>query len=114
MADNQQDDHQRREKELSRQVGKKETRKLRARHRYNSIWFGLGTFGIIGWSVAIPMLLGIFIGIWIDSNWPSRFSWTLMLLLVGVVLGCLNAWHWIERERHSIEEEEGEDDPGDV
>ena len=70
--------------------------------------------GIIGWSVAIPMLLGIFIGIWIDSNWTSRYSWTLMLLLVGVVLGCLNAWHWIERERQSIEEEEGENDPGDV
>ena len=32
-----------------------------------------------------------------------------MLLLLGVVLGCLNAWHWIERERRSIEEEEKRD-----
>ena len=66
-------------------------------------------FGVIGWSVAIPTLLGIFIGIWIDTTWPSRFSWTLMLLFAGVVLGCLNAWSWIERERRSIEEEEGDD-----
>jgi ATP synthase protein I len=52
------------------------------------------------------MLLGIGIGIWIDTQWPSRVSWTLTLLLVGVVLGCLNAWHWIDRERQIIEEEE--------
>ncbi len=106
MADKQQDHHQRREQELSRRVGKKETRKLRARHRYNSIWFGLGTFGIIGWSVSIPILIGIFIGAWIDSTWPSQFSWTLMLLLGGVVLGCMNAWRWIDRESRFVDEEE--------
>ncbi|MDJ0774758.1 MAG: AtpZ/AtpI family protein [Mastigocoleus sp. MO_167.B18] len=36
-----------------------------------------------------------------DSHFPSPYSWTLMLLFVGVVLGCMNAWYWIERERCS-------------
>ena len=62
------------------------------------IYFGFGMFGLIGWSVAVPTVAGIALGIWIDNAWPSRYSWTLMLLVLGVVLGCLNAWHWIERE----------------
>ena len=84
---------------LSRKIATKEERKLRARREGDrSIWYGLGMMGVIGWAVAIPTLLGIAIGIWIDTRWPSRFSWTLMLLFVGVVLGCLNAWYWVKRE----------------
>jgi len=63
-----------------------------------SIWFGLGMFGLIGWSVAIPTLIGVAVGIWIDTTWPSRFSWTLMLLFIGVISGCVNAWYWVKRE----------------
>lgn len=84
---------------LGRRVAVKEERKLRARREGDrSIWYGLGMMGLIGWAVAIPTLLGIAVGIWIDIRWPSRFSWTLMLLFVGVVLGCLNAWFWVKRE----------------
>ncbi|MCL5123377.1 MAG: AtpZ/AtpI family protein [Deltaproteobacteria bacterium] len=62
-----------------------------------SIWFGLGMFGIVGWSVAVPTLVGAAIGVWIDSRYPSRFSWTLMLLFAGVLFGSINAWYWINR-----------------
>lgn len=105
-----QDDQKRNPRSLGERVGEKETRKLKARRRPVSIWFGLGLFGVIGWSIAIPILLCVLIGIWIDTNWPGRFSWTLTLLLVGVVVGCLNAWRWLERERQQIEEEVHEHD----
>jgi ATP synthase protein I len=87
---------------LRQTVGAKEARKLKARReRPRELWFGLGMFGLVGWSVAIPTVLGVALGVWIDVTWPSRFSWTLMLLFVGVVLGCLNAWYWVQREsRH--------------
>ena len=79
-------------------VGAKETRKMEARRDGNrSIWFGLGMFGIVGWSVAVPTLVGTAIGVWIDSRYPSRFSWTLMLLFAGVLFGSINAWYWINR-----------------
>ncbi|ERT09597.1 F0F1-ATPase subunit family protein [Lyngbya aestuarii BL J] len=55
-------------------------------------------FGLVGWAIAIPTLIGIFIGVWIDTNWPSPYSWTLMLLFLGVILGCFNAWYWVQRE----------------
>jgi len=90
---------------LVEEVGKKENRKIKARRERDrrSVWFGLGMFGIIGWSVAIPTIVGIAIGIWIDTKWPGRFSWTLMLLVIGIALGCLNAWYWVSRERKEIE-----------
>jgi ATP synthase protein I len=97
---------------LSEQVGLKETRKIRARgQRDRSVWFGLGMFGLVGWSVAIPTLIGVALGIWIDLRWPSRFSWTLMCLVMGILLGCLNAWFWVTRERERIEQEK--EGPGD-
>ena len=80
-------------------VGTKENRKIRARQEADrGVWFGLGMFGLVGWSVAIPTLFAIAAGIWIDKRWPSPYSWTLMLLVIGVVAGCLNAWYWVRRE----------------
>ena len=91
---------------LCDEVGARETRKLRARRqKRESVWFGLGMMGLVGWSVAVPMLVGLAIGWAIDSRLPTRFSFTLMLLFAGAVVGCLNAWHWITRERRAIEEE---------
>ena len=59
------------------------------------VWFGLGTMGLIGWSVVVPTLLGAALGLWIDRTHPGGRSWTLALLVAGLVLGCLNAWRWI-------------------
>ncbi len=83
---------------LEHEVQEKELRKLRARANPQSVWFGLGMFGLVGWSVAVPALVGIGLGVWIDRRWPSRFSWTLMLLFLGIAFGCLNAWRWVSRE----------------
>ena len=86
-------------RDLERTVAQKQNRKLKARRIGDrSVWFGLGMFGLVGWSVAIPSLIGIAVGVWIDAHFPSRFSWTLMLLFLGVALGCLNAWSWVRRE----------------
>ena len=87
------------EEKMLEGVEHKAARKIRARRGGDrSIWFGLGMFGLVGWSVAIPTLIGLAVGIWIDMRWPSRFSWTLMGLIIGVALGCVNAWFWVKRE----------------
>jgi ATP synthase protein I len=69
-----------------------------------SLWFGLGMSGLVGWSVALPTLVGTAIGIWIDTRWPSQYSWTLMLMLLGLIIGCLNAWFWIQKESQDEED----------
>lgn len=69
----------------------------RKRHR-ESAWYGLGMFGLVGWSVAVPIVAGIALGIWIDRRWPGEVSWTLTLLIAGAALGAMNAWYWVQRE----------------
>lgn len=89
--------------QFSKTVADKQRRKIRARREQDvSAWFGLGMFGLVGWAVAVPTLLGIGLGWWIDHTWESQYSWTLMLLLGGIFLGVLNAWQWVMREREQI------------
>ena len=88
-----------RRKDLADTIGEKAARRARARAQPgHSVWFGLGMFGLVGWSVAVPTVLGVVLGVWIDKHWPGRASWTLTLLFLGVLLGCMNAWYWIKRE----------------
>ena len=85
-------------KHFQERVETKAKRKIEARSKPKNVWFGLRMFGMVGWSVAIPSLIGIALGVWIDTHINSQYSWTLMLLVAGVVLGCFNAWYWIEKE----------------
>jgi len=89
---------------FSDEIGRKEKRRLRKKYdKDTSIWFGFGLFGIIGWAVMIPTIIGIAIGVWMDTRYQGGISWTLTFLFIGITLGCLNAWYWIVRERKKIE-----------
>ena len=102
------DDHivpEKRGEHVTSEVGRKAERKIEARGREErGVWFGLGMFGLIGWSVAIPTLVGVAIGWWLDRRFDDPVSWTLTLMIVGVVLGCLNAWYWMKREGRDHDE----------
>ena len=77
---------------MVREVGSKQQRMVRARRDKSSPWSAIAILGVVGWSVALPTLAGVALGLWIEHRWPSRFDWSLMLLLTGLVLGCINAW----------------------
>jgi ATP synthase protein I len=95
--------------ELSREVRDKARRKLKAqKEEHRSVWSGLGMFGLIGWSIVVPTLVGAALGAWLDRKYPQSFSWTLSLLLLGLILGCLLAWQWVEKERQDINQDEDE------
>ncbi len=94
---------------LARQVGAQEARKLKARRGNADVWFGLGMMGLVGWSVVLPTLLGSALGQWLDKHHPGKHGWTLALLVAGLAIGCLNAWHWVAREERAMREtSEGE------
>lgn len=77
----------------------------RARPTWNPL-HGLSAFGVIGWSVALPAVLGAVLGVWLDRALPQSFSWPLALILGGIVVGVIVAWEWIAREaRHTAESE---------
>lgn len=60
---------------------------------------GLGVFGVIGWSVAVPTVGGAFLGMWLNRVAPQSFSWPIALILGGVVVGAMVAWNWIDTSR---------------
>lgn len=94
---------------LEVEIEQKQSRKLHARRsREKGVWFGLGMMGTVGWSVTVPTLLGVALGLWIDLHWPGRVSWTLVLLFGGLILGCLNAWFWVSRQQQEMEQEKEE------
>jgi ATP synthase protein I len=82
-----------------KKIGEKERQKLKSlRKNKESVWSGLGMFGMVGWSIAVPTLLGIMLGIWLDKIKPQSFSWTLTFLAAGLFIGCLIAWFWVSKE----------------
>jgi ATP synthase protein I len=93
---------------FSKTVGEKEKRKLQALHENKrSVWAGLGTFGMVGWSVAVPTLIGAALGAWLDKNYPESISWTLTFLVAGLFIGCFIAWQWIAKEDKMMHQDKG-------
>lgn len=90
-------------------VGRQAARKLRAaRNPAPGVWFGLGMMGLVGWSVAVPTLAGTALGFWLDQHHPGRHPWTLALLVLGLALGCLNAWQWVAQQGKAMKEDDDE------
>ena len=82
------------------QIGRSAARKQGARDNPGpSPLRGIGTFGMIGWSVAVPTVGGAFLGMWLDAAYRQTFSWTIALILGGVAVGAAIAWVWIDKEK---------------
>lgn len=102
------------DKKLSQLIQIREMQKIKERRRSkHAVLKGIGLFGLIGWSVVVPTLLGTYVGIWIDRTYPSVHSWTLTLLLTGLIVGCAGAWYWLSREKKDIQKM-GQDNGGNL
>lgn len=86
------------EEELLEKIEKDSSKKIKSEEEGSEIMFGLGLFGIVGWSIAIPTLLGIALGVYLDKKFTQSFSWTITLLFAGVILGSFNAWRWVKEK----------------
>jgi ATP synthase protein I len=92
------------------QIGTKAARKLKARKSTPGVWFGLGMMGLIGWSVVVPTLLGAALGLWLDNHHPGKHPWTLALMVVGLAIGCVNAWYWVAQQEKAMRDESEDGD----
>ncbi|MDR3538572.1 MAG: AtpZ/AtpI family protein [Acetobacteraceae bacterium] len=78
-------------------------RRLRERHRE---WLRQGDpsfprylaqVGVLGWTIVVPTLAGVFIGRWIDRQLATGIFWTGPLMLLGLAAGCWTAWRWMQQ-----------------
>jgi len=98
------------EPDLAGQIGAKAARKLKARKSTQGVWFGLGMMGLVGWSVVVPTLLGAALGLWLDQHHPGKHAWTLALMVVGLAIGCVNAWYWVAQQEKAMRDEPEDSD----
>ena len=58
----------------------------------------LSQIGVLGWIIVTPMLIGVFVGRWIDAKLGTGIFWTAPLLMLGAAIGCWSAWKWMKSE----------------
>src|SRR5690606_1401117 len=88
---------QRERRRLRGAVERQGERRRRARRAGDrGFWFGLSSFGMVGWSIAVPTLLGVALGLWLDARFGGGIRYTLSFLIAGLVLGMTNVWRWIQ------------------
>ena len=63
-----------------------------------SIGQNLAMIGVLGWTIVLPTLLGLFAGRWLDRQFNMGIFWTLGLLVVGLTAGCVLAWRRMHSE----------------
>ena len=60
----------------------------------------LSTFlGKVALSVIAAPLGGYLLGLLMDQRWPGEMSWSLTLLLLGLIVGLIYLWLWMKRDR---------------
>ncbi len=77
---------------------RRERRARSEREGRRSIGQDLAMVGVLGWTIVIPTLLGVFAGRWLDRRFHSGIFWTLGLIVAGVTAGCYLAWQRLNRE----------------
>ena len=51
----------------------------------------LGTLGLL---IAIPVVLGAYLGVWLDER-SGTYGWTASLILFGVAVGAVNVYLYL-------------------
>ena len=55
----------------------------------------------IGWTIAIPTVLGFLCGHWLDQRYRSGVVLSAGLGMLGLTIGCYSAWRHIAQQRES-------------
>lgn len=83
---------------LDEEVRRRRERHARAqREGGRSIGQDLALVGVIGWTLVIPALLGVYAGRALDRRFGTGVFWTLGFLVAGIVLGCALAWQRLNK-----------------
>ncbi len=60
------------------------------------LWHSIATFGVIGWMIAMPTVLGAYLGRYLDSRLtgPEGISWTITFIMIGLAIGIYSVWRF--------------------
>jgi len=87
--------------EENKKIKKTLVKKVRtmARRDTRILHLNAAILSVYGWQMAIPTLIGIILGRFLDRHFSIPYlSWTLNLIILGAVIGFFNANHWVKKE----------------
>ncbi len=64
----------------------------------NKTWIKDFNLISMGWELALPIFTGVFFGYQIDKHIGSKYTFTLILLLLGIIAGYYSLYRRIELE----------------
>ena len=87
------------EQQMRQAIDLREERRQRwQREGERSLWQNLSMIGAFGWLIVTPVLLGIFLGRWLDKIFNSGITFTAALIFLGALFGSWLAWQRIEKQ----------------
>jgi ATP synthase protein I len=58
----------------------------------------LAMMGRFGWTIVTPILLGAFVGRWLDRTFGTGVTWSAALVMAGAAAGFWAVWNAMHRE----------------
>jgi ATP synthase protein I len=94
------------EKKFLHTLAAKERRSIEANGgKEQIVWEGVGRFGMVGWSITVPVLVGLLLGWVLDRVTGHHHHWVTVLFFVGLITGCVSTAYWLFKECDEIEED---------
>jgi ATP synthase protein I len=82
-------EHEKLEKSIQQDIDRLE----KAKKERNSILAQVSTLGVIGLAFVLPIVIGAYLGIWLDNKLTGfSISWTISLIFVGIIVGAINVY----------------------
>ena len=66
---------------------------------HGSFWRSLGVLGMVGWPIALSSVGGALLGHYLDRRWHTGVQFTLLLLMIGTMIGSFVAWKTIKQQK---------------
>ena len=64
----------------------------------------------LAWNLVIPIIGGVLLGEYLDRRFNSELTWTLSLLVLGIIIALSNLYNlYVEHGREHLGEDEVED-----
>jgi ATP synthase protein I len=80
-------------RKLKEQVEQQAERMKQAEHDRHTLLAQTTYLGTLGLVLVLPIIVGAYLGDWLDSRLPGfSVNWTASLIVVGVFIGGINVW----------------------
>lgn len=85
-----------REQQLRRQIERQARRMRQAEKDRPTLLAQTAYLGTLGLLFVLPVVIGAYLGDWLDSLLPGySVTWTVSLLMLGVIVGAFNVYLFI-------------------